>query len=350
MGGPRRYGMKNGGKMTKQRTTPTAKRNHGFTLMEMLIVVAIIAVLVAVAIPTFSSQLHKARVATDWANVRSYYAQLQYEFMETGEINDTYLSRWDGTINSAFTSFKLNGQEIKLKAGIEAANKQCPIDMGETGKITSIVYDGENVVYTFYLNEEAANIKTLQKNPESMKTSLKIMFQNPNKEVKSLLDLVVKCKAGLQMIYIGKDSGEQVVCELTTDEIKEILNKDVDTTESDLAKLETQVQMANLQFPIQASEDVLIEKIELSDEAVIYICRVDEDLCDMNQIKANAAEVKQGIIETLGNQTDLATQLFIKSCVNCDRNIVYRYIGKQSEAQHDVVITVPELKDMLKKE
>ena len=65
------------------------------------------------------------------------------------------------------------------------------------------------------------------------------------------------------MIYIGKDSGEQVVCELTTDEIKEILNKDVDTTESDLAKLETQVQMANLQFPIQASEDVLIEKIEL---------------------------------------------------------------------------------------
>ena len=84
-------------------------------------------------------------------------------------------------------------QEIKLKAGIEAANKQCPIDMGETGKITSIVYDGENVVYTFYLNEEAANIKTLQKNPESMKTSLKIMFQNPNKEVKSLLDLVVKC-------------------------------------------------------------------------------------------------------------------------------------------------------------
>ena len=221
-------------------------------------------------------------------------------------------------------------QEIKLKAGIEAANKQCPIDMGETGKITSIVYDGENVVYTFYLNEEAANIKTLQKNPESMKTSLKIMFQNPNKEVKSLLDLVVKCKAGLQMIYIGKDSGEQVVCELTTDEIKEILNKDVDTTESDLAKLETQVQMANLQFPIQASEDVLIEKIELSDEAVIYICRVDEDLCDMNQIKANAAEVKQGIIETLGNQTDLATQLFIKSCVNCDRNIVYRYIGTQS--------------------
>ena len=119
MGGPRRYGMKNGGKMTKQRTTPTAKRNHGFTLMEMLIVVAIIAVLVAVAIPTFSSQLHKARVATDWANVRSYYAQLQYEFMETWKINNSYLKGFDsyGT-TPGFTSVTLDGQTINLRTGM----------------------------------------------------------------------------------------------------------------------------------------------------------------------------------------------------------------------------------------
>ena len=36
----------------------------GFTLMEMLIVVAIIAVLVAVAIPTFTSALNKAKAGT----------------------------------------------------------------------------------------------------------------------------------------------------------------------------------------------------------------------------------------------------------------------------------------------
>ena len=84
--------------------------------MEMLIVVAIIAVLVAVAIPTFSSQLHKARVATDWANVRSYYAQLQYEFMETGEINESYL-HGVGMAPTGLTSFQLSGQDITLKAG-----------------------------------------------------------------------------------------------------------------------------------------------------------------------------------------------------------------------------------------
>ena len=43
----------------------------GFTLAEMLIVVAIIAVLVAVSIPVFTSKLEKAREATDIANMRA---------------------------------------------------------------------------------------------------------------------------------------------------------------------------------------------------------------------------------------------------------------------------------------
>ena len=36
------------------------KRNRGFTLMEMLIVIAIIAVLIVIAIPVFASQLEKS--------------------------------------------------------------------------------------------------------------------------------------------------------------------------------------------------------------------------------------------------------------------------------------------------
>ena len=68
------------------------KKNDGFTLAELLVVVAIIGVLVAISIPIFSQQLHKARVAADWANVRSYYAQLQYDFMETETVKDEYMN------------------------------------------------------------------------------------------------------------------------------------------------------------------------------------------------------------------------------------------------------------------
>lgn len=48
----------------------------GFTIMEMLIVVAIIAVLVAIAIPTFNGALEKSKEAADVANVRAVYAEL----------------------------------------------------------------------------------------------------------------------------------------------------------------------------------------------------------------------------------------------------------------------------------
>ena len=64
------------------------KRNRGFTLMEMLIVVAIIAVLAAIAIPVFNGSLHKAKVAADMANVRAYYAELQTQYITTGEYID----------------------------------------------------------------------------------------------------------------------------------------------------------------------------------------------------------------------------------------------------------------------
>jgi type IV pilus assembly protein PilA len=47
------------------------RNKKGFTLMELLIVVAIIAILAAIAIPTFSSSLTKAKNAADVANARS---------------------------------------------------------------------------------------------------------------------------------------------------------------------------------------------------------------------------------------------------------------------------------------
>ena len=52
------------------------KNNKGFTLAELLIVVAIIAVLTAIAIPVFTAQLEKSRESTDLANIRGAYAEV----------------------------------------------------------------------------------------------------------------------------------------------------------------------------------------------------------------------------------------------------------------------------------
>lgn len=91
------------------------KRNRGFTLMEMLIVVAIIAVLAAVAIPVFNGSLHKAKVAADMANVRAYYAELQTQLMLTGEADQTEM-RFLTEITFA------DGTVVPLQAGTLGVN------------------------------------------------------------------------------------------------------------------------------------------------------------------------------------------------------------------------------------
>ena len=66
----------------------TKKKRKGFTLAELLIVVAIIAVLVAIGIPIFTSQLEKSRETADAANIRAQYAQVMAEAITVdGNVN-----------------------------------------------------------------------------------------------------------------------------------------------------------------------------------------------------------------------------------------------------------------------
>ena len=68
------------------------RNKKGFTLIEMLVVIAIIAVLVSVVIPAVGQSTTRAKAATDAANLRSTLASLNSEILITNDAADPYIA------------------------------------------------------------------------------------------------------------------------------------------------------------------------------------------------------------------------------------------------------------------
>lgn len=93
------------------------KRQKGFTLVELLIVVVIIGILVSISIPIFTAQMHKAEVAADWANLRAYYAEIQADYMSTQKKNPK-VKIWGVDKEHDYNSVTfLDGHKAEIKAG-----------------------------------------------------------------------------------------------------------------------------------------------------------------------------------------------------------------------------------------
>lgn len=100
------------------------RNKKGFTLIEMLVVVAIIAVLAAIAIPTVTSSTAKAKAAADAANLRSAMAEANiYMLSENLEVAE-----------KTFTK-----DEVSLVETESKQDKDCKLEvtMDDDGKITA---------------------------------------------------------------------------------------------------------------------------------------------------------------------------------------------------------------------
>ena len=122
----------------------------GFTLAELLVVVAIIGVLVAVSIPIFTSQLEKAREATDVANLRAAKAVAA----------TAYLSDENGLGSTQTATVRLEYNAAKGTLGAADTGDACGKGTTTEGNATgTILFTNPNATDNYLPNTAAAGKK-----------------------------------------------------------------------------------------------------------------------------------------------------------------------------------------------
>ena len=81
------------------------KKKNGFTLMELLIVVAVIAALTAIALPTFTGARKKSNENADIQAVSALYTEMQAEYEIHGEANTQTVSGLKENFNNDMSEF-----------------------------------------------------------------------------------------------------------------------------------------------------------------------------------------------------------------------------------------------------
>ena len=110
------------------------ENKKGFTLAELLVVVAIISILVAVSIPVFTSQLKKATRATNLANARAAKAAAVAEYLTGNETNEKYYNYniASGTVADA-----------NNKQGMDVSDSKYEINLNVDDSSTDTAYSSE---------------------------------------------------------------------------------------------------------------------------------------------------------------------------------------------------------------
>lgn len=231
----------------------------------------------------------------------------------------------------------------KLKAVIEEANKECPVDLGEFGEISSLEFDDDAMEVQIHstINEAVVSIDQLKgANNETARAQLRLLFSKGS--AREMLDQIVDAGAGLSAIYKGDTSGETVKVTLSHDDLKDIMDNPMSETEINRQLLKNMLAQESIQFPMEVESGMnVIRSYDGGDYLVYDIC-IEEDSPDFGIYKefVESGEAKNSICFSFN---DPVIKNVFKVIVPLKKGLKYHYYGNKTGDSFDVTFTPDEL-------
>lgn len=119
---------------------------RGFTLIEILIAVAIVAILASVALPSYTAYLQRSRVPAGLDALQSYFTRMEQRFQDSGSY-----ARVDGGASVC---------AIDPPAGVANYAITCTLTGGGTGYTATATGSGSLAGYVYTINSAGTRVTT----------------------------------------------------------------------------------------------------------------------------------------------------------------------------------------------
>ena len=129
---------------------------QGFTLIEVMIVVAIVAILSSVAYPAYTDYVRRGQLQEAFTNLANYRIQMEQYYQDNRRYTANAAAQTcAGAANQQLTAAELRGE-------ISNFNYVCvPANNGQTYTLTAVGNGGNTTGFNFSINEAGEKATTL---------------------------------------------------------------------------------------------------------------------------------------------------------------------------------------------